>query len=47
MELDHDLQKMAQDLQDTSLIAKLSAGDAIATEARYHYNYCLSAYKTL
>ena len=44
MELDHDLQKMAHDLQDTSLIAKLSAGDLIAIEAKYPYN-CLSAYK--
>ena len=44
MELDHDLWKMAQDLHDTSLIAKLSAGDLIAIEAKYHYN-CLSAYK--
>ena len=35
---------MAEDLQDTSLIAKLSAGDLIAIEAKYHYN-CLSAYK--
>jgi len=44
MEPDHDLQKMAQDLQDTSLIAKLSAGDLIAIEVRYHYN-CLLVYK--
>ena len=44
MELDHDLRKMAQDLHDTSLIAKLSAGDLIVIEAKYHYN-CLSAYK--
>ena len=37
IELDHELQKMASDLQDTSLIAKLSAGDLIAIEAKYHY----------
>jgi len=35
---------MAKDLQDTSLIAKLSAGDLITIEAKYHYN-CLSSYK--
>ena len=41
---DHDLRKMAQCLQDISLIAKLSAGDLIVIKAKYHYN-CLSAYK--
>ena len=33
MELDHDLRKMAKNLQDTSLIAMLSASDLIAIEA--------------
>ena len=36
MEFDSDLQKMAEDLQDTALIAKLSGGDLIAIEAKYH-----------
>ena len=36
---------MASDLQDTSLIAKLSAGNLIAIEAKYHYN-CLSTFKS-
>ena len=36
---------MALDLLDTSLIAKLSAGDLIAIEAKYHYN-CLSTFKS-
>ena len=38
------LRSWAHDLQDTSLIAKLSADDLIAIEAKYHYN-CFSAYK--
>ena len=32
---------MAQELADTKLLAKLSEGDMIATEAKYHCN-CLS-----
>ena len=36
MELDSDLRKMVEDLQDTALIAKLSGGDLIATKAKYH-----------
>ena len=44
MGLDCDLQRMATDLQDTTLMAKLSGGDVIAIKAKYHYN-CLSAYK--
>ena len=44
MGLDCNLRRMATDLQDTTLMAKLSGGDVIAIEAKYHYN-CLSAYK--
>ena len=44
MKLDCNLQRMAEDLQDTTLMAKLSGGDLIAIEAKYHYN-CLSSYK--
>ena len=45
MELDSDLQKMAaEDLQDTTLIAKLSGGDLIENEAKYH-NKCHIAYR--
>jgi len=40
MELDYNLWKMAQDLQDTSLKAKLSVNGLIMIEAKYHYN-CL------
>ena len=43
MELDSDLRKMAEDLQDTALIAKLSGRDLIAIEAKYH-NKCRIAY---
>ena len=45
MELDCDLRKIAKDLQDTAMIAKLSSGDLVAIEAKYHFN-CLSAYKS-
>ena len=44
MEFDSDLRKMAEDLQDTALIAKLSDGDLIAIEAKYH-NKCRIAYR--
>ena len=44
MGLDCDLQKMSGDLQDTGLMAKLSSGDIIAIEAKYHYN-CHTTYK--
>ena len=39
--LDKCVRKMAQELVDTKLLAKLSEGDMIATEAKYHCN-CLS-----
>ena len=44
MELDSNLQKKAEDLQDTTLIAKLSGGDLIATEGKYH-NKCRTVYR--
>ncbi len=43
--LDHDLRQMATDLQDTRLLARISGGDLVAIEAKYHFN-CLSAYKS-
>ena len=45
MTLDHDLRQMATDLQDTKLLARISGGDLVAIEAKYHFN-CLSAYKS-
>ncbi len=45
MGLDGELQKMAMDLQDTLLLARISGGDLVALEAKYHYN-CLSSYKS-
>ena len=45
MTLDHDLCQMATDLQDTKLLARISGGDLVAIEAKYHFN-CLSAYKS-
>jgi hypothetical protein len=40
--LDKKVRKCACDLEDTALLAKLAAGDMIATEAKYH-NKCLCA----
>ncbi len=45
MRLDHDLRLMATELQDADLLARISGGDLVAIEAKYHYN-CLSAYKS-
>ncbi len=42
--LDKELRKMATDLQDTSLLSRISGGDLIAIDAKYHIN-CLVAYK--
>ncbi len=44
MKLDHDLRRMATELQDSSLLARISGGDLIAIEAKYHFN-CLSTFK--
>lgn len=41
MGLDHEIRKMATDLQDTLLLARISGGDL---EGKYHYK-CLSDYK--
>ena len=41
-QLDANLKRAAEELQDLSLISKLSAGDMIAQEAKYHKN-CLTA----
>ena len=45
MKLDHNLRQMASELQDAELLARISGGDLIAKEAKYHYN-CLSRYKS-
>ena len=42
--LDHDFHQMATDLQDTRLLARISGGDLVAIEAKYHFN-CLLVYK--
>lgn len=44
MTLDQELRRMAAEMQDTSLISRISGGDLIAIEARYHRN-CLAVYK--
>ena len=43
MKLDHDIRRMATELQDSSLLVRISEGDLIAIEAKYHFN-CLSVY---
>lgn len=45
MRLDNELRKMAMEMQDTMLLAKISSGDLVAIEANYHFN-CLSSYKS-
>lgn len=42
--LDSQVLKCAHDLQDESLLAKLSAGDMIALEAKYHLQCLVSLY---
>lgn len=44
MRLDHDLRKMATDLQDTNLLARISGGDLVAIEAKYHHQ-CLCTFR--
>ena len=42
MNLDYDLWQMATELQDTELLERISGGDLVALEAKYHFK-CLSA----
>ena len=42
--LDEDLRKMAIKLQDTALLARISGGDLVAIEAKYHLD-CLTRYR--
>lgn len=44
MNLDSNLRQMATDLQDTRLLARISGGDLVATETKYHLG-CLVQYK--
>lgn len=44
MKLDHNIRRMAIELQDSSLLARISGGDLIAIEAKYHFS-CLSTFK--
>ncbi|KAG1666280.1 putative aldolase class 2 protein [Nymphon striatum] len=44
MNLDHELRRWATELNDTALLARISGGDLVAIEAKYHYD-CLSLYK--
>ena len=43
MALDAHVRSIATDLRDTKLLAKLSSGDMVATDARYHVK-CLAAF---
>ena len=42
--LDHELHKMAEELQDTSMMSKSAGGDLVTIDAKHHKS-CLSAYK--
>ena len=44
MSLDKELRQMATEMQDTSLISRISGGDLVAIELKYHRS-CLTAYK--
>ena len=44
MHLDSRVRKCAQDLQDESLLAKLSVGDMVAIDAKYHLQCLVSLY---
>lgn len=46
LEVDNNVRKMATQLQDKRLIAKLSEGDLVATEAKYHAN-CMLAFRRM
>lgn len=41
LDADANIRRMATDLQDTALLAKISGGDLIAIEAKYHLT-CLT-----
>ena len=44
MKLDSELRYMATELNDTTLLARISGGDIVAIEAKYHIE-CLVKYK--
>ena len=44
MKLDQDIRRMATELQNSLLLARIRSGDLVATETKYHFN-CLSAFK--
>lgn len=44
-QLDYRVRKCAENIQDLSLLAKLSAGDMIAQEAKYHAKCLLNLYR--
>ncbi|VDI20716.1 Hypothetical predicted protein [Mytilus galloprovincialis] len=43
--IDNRVRECAQKLQDTALLAKLSAGDLVAQEAKYHANCLIDLYR--
>ena len=42
--LNQKVRKIAHELGDTTIMAKLSEGDMIATEAMYHTKWCVNYY---
>ena len=47
METDKNVWRCATELGDTELLAKLSAGDMVAIEAKYHRNCLRALYNTI
>lgn len=45
MNLDQSLRSMAKELQDGDLLARVSGGDLVAIEAKYHFEY-MSGFKS-
>ena len=39
MKLDQDIRRMATELQNSLLPARISSGDLVVTEAKYHFNF--------
>ncbi|KAK3716735.1 hypothetical protein QZH41_006309 [Actinostola sp. cb2023] len=44
LQVDHNVRDMAIEMQDTNLIAKISSGDMVAIESKYHTK-CILAYR--
>jgi len=45
LEADHSIRKIAAELQDIQLMARMEGGDLVALEAKYHLGYLRNSYK--